>query len=113
MAFFGARAGALLVAYVCRDFFGRFSTTSERFWTFFLWVAKLPMRATFAERPMCVCARRRRLWVPLFRWVRGAATSARSDAAAVVGWCALLSGATLRLRIPPTARVQSSPLVAL
>ena len=55
-AFFGARAGALLVAYVCRDFFGRFLTTKERFWTFFLWVAKLPMRATFAERPMCVRA---------------------------------------------------------
>ena len=56
----------------------------------------------------------------LFRWVRGgAATSARRlllercTTVAVVGWCALLSGATLRLRIPPTARVKQSLFVAL
>ena len=38
----------------------------------------------------------------------------RSDAAAaVVGWCALLSGATLRLRIPPDGTVQAVLFVAL
>ena len=97
------------MAYVWRDFLGRFSTTKERFWTFFLWVAKLPMRATFAERPMCARAASASLGAALPL----AATSARSDAAAVVGWCALLSGATLRLRVPRTARLQAVLFVAL
>ena len=79
------------MAYVCRDFFGRFSTTKERFWTFFLWVAKLPMRATFAERPMCVRAASALLerlqaseavgWVLLVCWVRGGAAALLVDGA--------------------------------
>ena len=80
----------MLVAYVWRDFLGRFSTTNERFWTFFLCVAKLPMRATFAERPMCVRASAllERLqapeavgWVLLCCWVRGGAAALLVDGA--------------------------------
>ena len=55
------------MAYVWRDFLGLFSTTNERFWTFFLCVAKLPMRATLALRPML----RPRCWGDCTLWLCG------------------------------------------